>query len=159
MSEYKSEVKKIYAPVERVYAKLSDLSHLETVKLMADDPTVRERILQQAGDKVKPEQMDAIVEKLKSLQFTTDSVTGNSPLGEMTLLIIERDEPKCVKFELQGAPIQANLWLQLLPHGDNECALRVTVKADLNFFIKQMVGSKLQQGVDGLAQMLASIPY
>ena len=34
-----------------------------------------------------------------------------------------------------------------------------TVKADLNFFIKQVIGSKLQQGVDGLAQMLASIPY
>ncbi|MCF0196278.1 MAG: SRPBCC family protein [Bacteroidaceae bacterium] len=159
MAEYKSEVKKIFYPIERVYERLSDLSHLEGVKRMAQDPALRERILQQAGDKATPEQLDSIIEKLEGLEFTRDSVSGNSPVGDITLQIIERESPKCVKFELQGAPIQANMWVQLLPAGDSECALRLTVKADLNFFIKQMIGSKLQQGVDGLAQMLASIPY
>jgi hypothetical protein len=31
--------------------------------------------------------------------------------------------------------------------------------AELNFFIKQMIGSKAQKGVQGLADMLAMIPY
>jgi hypothetical protein len=56
-------------------------------------------------------------------------------------------------------PVAANMWVQLLPNGENECAMRLTLKADLNFFIRQMVGKKLEQGVDGLAQMLASLPY
>ena len=80
-------------------------------------------------------------------------------MGDVTLQIVEREEPKCTKFELQGAPIAANLWIQLLPNGESECAMRITVKADLNFFIKQMVGKKLQQGVDVLAEMLSKIPY
>ena len=37
--------------------------------------------------------------------------------------------------------------------------MRVTLKAELNFLIKQMVGKKLEEGTEGLARMLASIPY
>lgn len=159
MTEYKSEVKKIYSSVERVYARLSDLSHLEAFKAMAADPSMRETFLQQAGDKVTPEQLDTFAQKIQEVEFTRDSVSGNTPVGDVTLQIVEREEPKCIKFELQGAPVAANMWIQLLPNGDSECAMRITVKADLNFFIKQMVGKKLQQGVDGLADMLSKIPY
>ncbi len=159
MAEYKSEVKKIAYPQERVYAKLSDLNSLAVIQQAVDNPEIQQRISEQAGDKVSPEQMETIKEKIKEMRFERDSVTVGSPLGDITLRIIEREEPKTIKFALEGAPIQANMWVQLLPAGDYECAMRVTLKAELNFFVKQMVGSKLQQGVDGLAQMLASIPY
>ena len=33
------------------------------------------------------------------------------------------------------------------------------VLVDLKLFIRRMVGKKLEEGVDGLAQMLASLPY
>ena len=143
MTEYKSEVKKIYAPVGRVYERLSDLNNLAVIQQGLDNPEAMERIQQQAGDKVSPEQLQQIVVKLRSLQFDTDSVSGDTPMGTATLRI----------------PVAANMWIQLLPSGDNECAMRLTIKADLNFFIRQMVGKKLEQGVDGLAQMLASLPY
>lgn len=159
MTEYKSEVKHIFAPQERVYARLSDLSNLEAIKQGLETPGAKERLMQQAGDKVKPEQMEQIIEKLRSLQFDSDSVSGSSPIGNITLRIIEREAPKTIKFALEGAPIQANMWIQLLPEGESQCAMRLTVKADLNFFIKQMVGSKLQQGVDALATALAGLPY
>lgn len=159
MKEYKSEVKKIYAPVGRVYARLSDLNNLAIIQQGLDNPEAMRRIQEQAGDKVTPEQMQQVVEKLRSLRFDADSVSGDSPVGPATLRIIEREEPKTIKFVLEGMPIAANMWIQLLPHGDNESALRITVKADISFFIRQLIGNKLQQGVDGLAQMLASIPY
>ena len=101
----------------------------------------------------------ARVEKLRSLQFDTDSVSGQTPVGTATLRIIEREPEKTIKFAAEGIPVAANMWIQLLPQSENECAMRLTVKADLNFFIRQMVGKKLEQGVDGLAQMLASLPY
>jgi hypothetical protein len=138
---------------------LSDLSNLEAIKQGLDNPQAKERLMQQAGDKVKPEQLEQVIEKLRSLQFDCDSVSGSSPVGNITLRIIEREAPKTIKFALEGAPIQANMWIQLLPAGDTQCAMRLTVKADLNFFIKQMIGSKLQQGVDGLASTLAALPY
>lgn len=138
---------------------MSDLSNLEAIKQGLDNPQAKERLMQQAGDKVKPEQLEQVIEKLRSLQFDCDSVSGSSPVGNITLRIIEREAPKTIKFALEGAPIQANMWIQLLPSGDAQCAMRLTVKADLNFFIKQMIGSKLQQGVDGLASTLAALPY
>jgi hypothetical protein len=159
MTEYKSEVKTIYASQERVFEKLSDLNNLAVVQQNLDNPQLRERILEQAGDKVSPEQVNSILERLRSLQFDADSVSGNSPLGQVGLRIIERESPKTVKFQVEGAPVNANMWIQLLPAAEEQCALRLTVKADLNFFIRQMIGSKLQQGVDGLATMLASLPY
>ena len=159
MTEYKSEVKTIFAPQENVFAKLSDMNNLAVIQQHLDNPDLQQRILQQVGDKVKPEQVESILEKLRTLQFDQDSVSGSSPIGNITLRIIEREEPKTVKFAPEGVSIPANMWIQLLPNGESQCAMRLTVKADLNFFVRQMVGSKLQQGVDGLATMLASIPY
>lgn len=159
MSEYKSEVKTIYAPQERVYERLADLSNLSVIQQNLDNPQLRDRLLSQAGDKISPSQVDMIIEQLRNLRFDPDSVSGNTMLGEITLRIIEREPPKTIKFQLEGAPIQANMWIQLLSNSDTQCAMRLTMHADLNFFIRQMVGSKLQQGVDGLATMLASLPY
>ena len=159
MTEYKSEVKTIFAPQERVFERLSDLNHLSAVQAHLDNPELKERLLQQAGDKVSPAQMDTIMESLRKLRFDADSVSGSSPLGDITLRIVEREEPKTVKFALEGVPIAANMWIQLLPATETQCAMRLTVKADMNFFVRQMIGNKLQQGVDGLASMLASIPY
>jgi hypothetical protein len=159
MTEYKSEVKKIFAPIGRVYERLSDLNNLAVIQQGLDNPEAMQRIQQQAGDKVTPEQLEQIVEKLRSLRFDRDSVTGDTPVGPATLRIIEREKDKTIKFNAEGMPVAANMWIQLLPAGESECAMRLTVKADLNFFIRQMVGKKLEQGVDGLAQMLASLPY
>ena len=159
MTEYKSEVKKIFAPVGRVYERLSDLGNLAVIQQGLDNPDIRQRIREQAGDKVSPEQMEQITEKLRSLRFDRDSVSGDTPVGPATLRIIEREPDKTIKFAAEGMPVAANMWIQLLPAGESECAMRLTVKADLNFFIRQMVGKKLEKGVDGLAQMLASLPY
>lgn len=160
MTEYKSEVKQIYRPIEAVYGKLSDLSNLAVIQQNLDNPLFREKALEQSQGKLKPEQLDMLIERLRSLQFTTDTVSGDAaPLGTITLRIIEREENKTIKFELEGAPVQANMWIQLLPASDIQCAMRVTLKVDLNFFLRQMVGSKLEQGVNGLADMLAQIPY
>lgn len=159
MTEYKSEVKKVYAPVERVYGKLADLNNLAVIQQALDNPEAMQRIQEQAGDKVKPEQLAQVAEKLRSLRFDTDSVQGDTPVGPATLRIIEREQDKTIKFAVEGMPMAANMWIQLLPNGDNECAMRLTVKVDLSFFLRQLVGSKLEEGVNGMAQMLASLPY
>ncbi len=158
MAEYKSTVHVSPFPQQRVYDRLSDLTFLSVIQNNVDNPEARRRILEQAQGKVTEEQLDKTAEKIRQMQFDRDSVTSDSPVGKITLRIIEREEPKCIKFALEGAPVQANLWIQLLPQGD-QCAMRLTLKAELNFLIKQMVGKKLEQGIEGLAQMLSTIPY
>ncbi len=158
MTEYKSTVHVSPFPQQRVYDRLSDLTFLSVIQNQVDNPDARKRILDQAGGKVTPEQMDKVAEKIRHMQFDRDTATADSPVGKITLRIIEREEPKCIKFALEGAPVQANLWIQLLPQA-GQCAMRLTLRAELNFLVKQMVGKKLGQGVEGLAQMLAQIPY
>ena len=63
MTEYKSEVKKIFAPVGRVYERLADLNNLAVIQQGLDNPEAMRRIQEQAGDKVKPEQLEQVIEK------------------------------------------------------------------------------------------------
>ena len=80
------------------------------------------------------------------------------PLGTVTIQVVEREEQKLVKLAVNGAPVETCIWIQMLPSAGTT-ALRVTVGAELNFFIRKMVESKLKPAPDAIAQMLCAIPY
>ena len=160
MTKYESTVKKICAPVANVYAKLSDLSNLSAIQERLTDPAFEQIVKQQAGDQMNDEQITRLREIVQKLQFDRDSVTSAvGPLGTMSLRIVEREEPKLVKFATENSPVSANLWIQLLPAGDMQTAMKVTLGAELNFLLKQMLKGKLKDGVERLADMLAMLPY
>jgi hypothetical protein len=124
------------------------------------DPAYEQLIRQQAGDKVNDEQLAQLRSAVANLQFDRDSVTtSDTPVGNVSLHIIEREEPKLIKFQTENSPVQANLWIQLLPASDTQCAMKVTLGAELNFFLKQMLKGKLQDGVERLADFLTMIHY
>lgn len=136
MGKYESDIKHIPYPQGKVYEKLSNLENIEKVK-----------------DRIPADQ-------LNGLTFDRDSVSVSvPPVGSITLGIIERDEPKCVKFEAKNSPVPFNMWIQLLPVTDTSCKMKVTVKADIPMFLKPMLGGKLKDGVDKIADTLAMIPY
>lgn len=136
MTKFESSIKHVPYPVEDVYRNISDLSNLERV---------RDRI---------PE------DKLNSFSFDSDSVSVNvSPVGDLKLRIIEREENKCVKFETEQSPLPFNLWIQVLPVSATESKMKVTVKADIPFMLKGMVSGPLQDGVEKIADALSQIPY
>lgn len=160
MTKYESTVKKIYAPIGNVFAKLSDLNNLSTIQERLSDPAFEQVVRQQAGDKVNDEQLARLREIVQKLQFDRDSVTTDAgPVGSLSLRIVEREDPKLVKFATENSPVAANLWIQLLPNGEEQCAMKVTLGADLNFFLKQMLKGKLKDGVERFADMLAMLPY
>ena len=80
-------------------------------------------------------------------------------MGDLKLRIVEREEPKCVKFETVQSPVPFNVWVQVLPVDDNNAKMKVTVKAELNPFIKSMVEKPLQEGVEKIADALAQVHY
>ena len=121
---------------EAVYKNISDLRNLEKV---------RDRV---------PE------DKVNDFSFDEDTVSLNvAPVGELKLRICEREEPKCVKFETVQSPVPFNVWVQVLPVDDNNAKMKVTVKAELNPFIKSMVEKPLQDGVEKIADALAQVHY
>ena len=63
------------------------------------------------------------------------------------------------KFETENSPVPFNFWIQLLPTGEFSCKMKLTIKAELNMFIKGMVKKPLQEGIEKIADALAMIPY
>lgn len=139
--QFESNVKHVPYSQERVYNKLSDLNNLEGV---------RERL-----DMVK----DKLDGKLEDMSFDRDSITLKVQGISLTLRIIEREPLKCIKFEGDKSPRPLNLWIQILPVTQEEAKMKVTIRAEVNMFMKAMVSKPLQEGVEKLADMLAMLPY
>ena len=136
MSKFESSIKQIPYSQESVYRSLSDLSNLEKV---------RDRVPQ---------------DKVKDFSFDQDTVNMSvSPVGDISMRIVEREEPKCIKFETTKSPLPFNFWIQLLPVTATICKMRLTIKADINPFIKGMVSKPLQEGLEKIADALAMIRY
>lgn len=156
MNDYVSQVQIIRAPQEAVYNKISDLNNLQALKQRLSDPDTR----RQASDRFGENKTEAAAQYLNDLVITKDTVEiGGTPIGTMKLQVVEREQPKLMKLEGVGTPVPLNLWVQIIPHGEGESALRVTLRAELNFFFRQMVGKHLQHAADALAQILSRIEY
>lgn len=151
LCKFESEVKYMPQQVQMVYERFSDLRNLEALKERINDPAVAERIAAQ----VPADKIEEAKKQLENVTFDRDSLQMQTPVGEIKLCIVERDEPKCIKFESENSPLPLYLWIQLLPAGENETKMRVTVGAEVNMFMKGMVSKPLQQAADGLANILA----
>lgn len=151
ISKFESEVKYLAQPAEVVYARFSDLRNLQGLKDMLSDPAAAEKM----AEKVPADKIEEARKQLENVCFEEDSISMASPVGQLVLRIVERDEPKCLKFASEGAPLQLYLWIQLLPHGEQGAKMRVTVGAEVNFFMKGMVSKPLQQAADMLANVLS----
>ncbi|BCS85186.1 MULTISPECIES: SRPBCC family protein [Prevotella] len=135
MAKFESTIRQINYPQQNVYNLLSDLSNIERIK-----------------DRL-PE------DKIKDLTFDENSISISSPMGAVKLNIIEREEPSCIKFETEKSPLPFNLWIQILPVDEASCKIKLTIKAELNPFIKGMVSKPLQEGIEKIADALQMIKY
>ena len=139
MSDYVSSIKAIAAPRTRVYQRLSNLSGLANIQ---------DRLPAAAREKITIEGIDS-----DSCAFVVPGA------GRLVLRIIEREPEGTIKLATEQSPIDLTIWIQLLEPAPGDTRLRLTLRADLNFFMRKMIGSKLNDGVEKLADMLAMIPY
>jgi carbon monoxide dehydrogenase subunit G len=153
MAKYESQIKQVPYTQSAIYAKISDLTNLAVIKERFDDPTVQAKM---PADKI--EEIRNVVDKM---EFTTDTVSAPAgPIGgNISVQIVNREPEKCVKFTSTKSPVDFKLWVQVLPINETSSKIKVTLDADLNFFMKQMLDKPLSQGVDKFADMLAMIPY
>ena len=133
MTTYESEIKTISSSEEMVFGILSDLNNLSKLK---DIPVANE--------------------KIKDLQFDADSCSfGVEGMGRIGFRIIDREPFKTIKLESEQSPVKVNIWVQLKQVADNETRMKLTLKAELPAMIKMMVGNKLQDGVNAIAELLS----
>jgi len=135
MTKIESTIREIAYSQQAVYNMLSDLSNIQKVQ-----------------DKIPQEHV-------KDLTFTSDSISISTPMGAVKMVIVNRDEPKEIKFETQESPLPFNFWIQILPVDETSSKIKLTIKADLNPFIAGMVKKPLQEGIEKIADALQLIHY
>ena len=135
-TKFESSVREIPYAQQNVYDMLSDLNNLQRVRDRVPD------------------------DKLNGLTFDSDTVSMNvQPVGTISMRIIDREEPKCIKFETVSCPLPFNFWIQMLPVTETTSKMRLTIKAELNPFIKGMVAKPLQEALEKIADAMAMMNY
>ncbi|MFT3752204.1 MAG: SRPBCC family protein [Paludibacter sp.] len=133
MTTYESDIKTISSNEEVVFGILSDLNNL---KKLQENP--------------------ALADKVKDIQFDTDSCKFSvDGFGKVGFRIIEREPFKTIKFVSENAPVEVNVWIQLKQVAENDTRMKLTLKADLPAMIKMMVDKKLKEGINSVADLLA----
>ena len=135
MEKYESSQKQILKSQDRTYEKLCDLRNLE--KYCPKD-----------AETMKQVEMDDIEFGQEYISFKVKMV------GKVSLRIIDRESPKMVKFGVEGLPVSANLWVQLVGVSETDTRMKLTVKADIPLMLKPMLNSKLKEGIERVADVL-----
>lgn len=136
MAEFTSETKTIPYSGADVFSVLSDLSKLDLVK-----------------DKL-PENLT------KDFSYDQNSCSVNvPPIGTVRFIIVDRQPNSLIKFETEQLPFKLNLFINLEEREDLETQMQLSVKADLNPFLKPMISKPLQEGLDKMANTLAALPF
>lgn len=136
-TKYESRITSASCSAAEMYRVLSNLSNLERVRDLIPQDKIQEMEIQQDHVRIK---VDGLGQKI-------------------TIAIVDRIENDTIKFGLEGAPMEANFWIQLKEISPTDTRLRLTLKADIPMMFRMMIGKKLQQGLDQAADMLAQFPY
>lgn len=152
VSKFESGIKHLPLSADEAYERFGNLQNLEALKSRLDDPLVREALEREAGADKAAE----LRAQMEQATFSEDEIALESPMGRITLRIVEREAPKLLKFASQGAPLQLWLWLQFVPEGEGS-KMRVTIGAEVNIFMKGMVKGPLTKAAEGLASTLAML--
>ncbi|MDR0686357.1 MAG: SRPBCC family protein [Dysgonamonadaceae bacterium] len=138
MTEFVSEIKQVPYGEQAVFEVLSDLNNLSKIR-----------------DSI-PKQTDMV----KDFEFDSDSCSFSvDPVGKVRFSIVEREPYKTIKFTADKTPIGVNFWIQLKEAAPDVTKIKLTIRAELNPFIKPMVSKPLQEGVNRIADILSNIPY
>lgn len=136
MKKIESNIEYIQYPIEKVFSKLSDLNNLAAL-----------------ADKLPKD-------KIQDMECTTDTVSFSvAPVGKITLQIVEREEPKCIKIEGVNTPVGLTFWLQLVSTGETSCKTKATAQIDANMFMAQFIEKPIKEGLDKAVFALTKINY
>jgi len=146
VSKFISDVKTIEHSQESVYNYLSDLKNI--------GPFFNEYTLAQISQQFQKVNITGV-------SCDNDTITLNiAQVGDVGLEVVERESPKMVKITGTGKiPFELYLWIQILPVNSIQCKVRLTIHAHLNVMMKMMVGKKMQEGINKLAEALTRFPY
>lgn len=130
MALYQSKTITVNKPFEEVYGKVSDLKNLEQF---------RDRIPK---------------EYTVNFECDTDYVQFRvAPVGDLLLRIVERGTDK-IRLNVEKLPFKAEISMNIGNVSPSETNIQLVLDADIPFFVKHIVGNKLEEGMDKIADIL-----
>ena len=130
MALYQSKTITVNKPFEEVYGKVSDLKNIEQF---------RDRIPK---------------EYTVNFECDTDYVQFRvAPVGDLLLRIVERGADK-IRLNVEKLPFKAEISMNNGNVSPSETNIQLVLDADIPFFVKHIVGNKLEEGMDKIADIL-----
>ena len=130
MALYQSKTITVNKPFEEVYGKVSDLKNIEQF---------RDRIPK---------------EYTVNFECDTDYVQFRvAPVGDLLLRIVERGADK-IRLNIEKLPFKAEMSMNIGNVSPSETNIQLVLDADIPFFVKHIVGNKLAEGMDKIADIL-----
>ena len=130
MALYQSKTITVNKPFEEVYGKVSDLKNIEQF---------RDRIPK---------------EYTVNFECNTDYVQFRvAPVGDLLLRIVERGADK-IRLNVEKLPFKAEMSMNIGNVSPSETNIQLVLDADIPFFVKHIVGNKLEEGMDKIADIL-----
>jgi len=97
-----------------------------------------------------------ISDKVESWEATEDTCSFKVKGFAVALRMIEKQPGKLIKVEAdEGSPLPFTFWLQLAAVSPDDTRMRIILDAELNAMMNMMIGSKLQEAVDTIAEKIA----
>lgn len=128
MQEYISKQQQILRPAEQIYAVISRFDNLTP----------------------------AVADKVEEWQATEDTCSFKAKGFTVKLRMEERETSRHVKIVGDGGvPMDFAFWIQLQKVSDTDTRMRLVLHIELNMMMKMMIGSKLQGGLDQIAEGIA----
>ena len=100
-------------------------------------------------------------DKIQELEITSDCVRFKveGMAQRISIVVVEKEEYKTIKFGLENLPLPLNAWIQLKQIAEQDTRIRITIKTDMPAMFKMMFDKKLQQGLDQAIDILCQVPY
>ncbi len=146
LSKYTSKVEVINHNEQVVFNYLSNFENLSTY--------LNSGLIEKITEKVPQVKITDFQSDRDSCKF---NITG---LGIAEIKIVNREPFKTIKVESSGGlPLSFTFWIQLLPVDAFQTKIRLTLHAEMSMMIKMMAGSRLEEGINQLAETLSKLPY
>lgn len=146
LNKYVSEIKLVQQNQQVVFNYLSNFENLSSY--------LNSGLIEKITEKVPQIKITDFESNQDSCKF---NITG---LGVASIKIVNREPFKSIKVESSGGlPLSFTFWIQLIPVDAYQTKMRLTLHAEMSMMIKMMAGSKLEEGINQLADTLSKLPY
>lgn len=98
---------------------------------------------------------------LDTVKFTEDSISIQSPMGEVTLSLDHAGsiEGERVVYTASESPVPINMVINLERQGEGSTMSTAELQLNIPFFLRKMVEGQLKEGAERFGDLLARIPF